>query len=127
MVATCPIDQCDYTGPSRSVEAHISGSSDENHKGELGRNWRQTIEASHREEETDREGPTEGASESTEAETETERSEGGLGVPPGVAIVLASVALGVVVVATSAGGGSATVEPGEEEVEETDEPAGSGW
>jgi len=40
----CPL--CgDYTGSRASVEAHISGSRDETHRGEVGRNYREEIEA----------------------------------------------------------------------------------
>jgi len=42
-MATCPL--CDYVGPSRSVEAHVSGSTDEAHRGEVGRNYRERIRA----------------------------------------------------------------------------------
>ena len=42
-MATCPL--CDYVGPWRSVEAHVSGSTDEAHRGEVGRNYRGRIKA----------------------------------------------------------------------------------
>lgn len=142
MVATCPMDGCDYEGAVRSVEAHISGKNDEAHEGKLGRNWRRTIEASHGDDDQphtvgdppaedtsddQQEAATEAASESTEAET----TKTGLGVPPGVAVVLATVALAVVVVATSAGGGAGGVEQADEDDEgDVEEPVtldGAGW
>jgi len=43
-MAECPF--CEYSGPSSSVEAHISGKSDEAHQGRVGRDWVGTVEAS---------------------------------------------------------------------------------
>lgn len=42
-MAKCPF--CEYTGASSSVEAHISGKSDETHKGKVGSNYRGLIDA----------------------------------------------------------------------------------
>jgi hypothetical protein len=120
------MDGCDYTGATRSVEAHISGSSDQAHSGQLGRNWRSTIEASHEEQQPEIE-PEEQAEVATEEATEApgaESSNGDLALPPGLALLLATVALGVVVVVASADTGSGGVEEGEEsEGEDDSEPA----
>lgn len=41
---TCPVDSgCDYSGPVRSVEAHISGSQQGDHQGEVGRDHREEL------------------------------------------------------------------------------------
>lgn len=45
MTADCPF--CEYEGATRQVEAHISGRSDENHRGRVGADWRATIANSH--------------------------------------------------------------------------------
>jgi len=42
-MATCPVCN-DYEGEPQSVEAHISGSTDVDHLGEQGSNWRSRIE-----------------------------------------------------------------------------------
>lgn len=42
-MARCPL--CDFTGPSGSVEAHISGCTDDDHRGEVGWNYRERINA----------------------------------------------------------------------------------
>jgi hypothetical protein len=39
----CPVDGCDFSGPVRSVEAHISGSTSGEHLGEVGRRYRQEL------------------------------------------------------------------------------------
>jgi len=39
----CPIDGCDFTGPLKSVEAHISGSASGGHEGETGRGFREKL------------------------------------------------------------------------------------
>lgn len=36
----CPVDGCGYVGEPSSVEAHISGSTDQGHRGKLGRDHR---------------------------------------------------------------------------------------
>ena len=41
--ASCPIDGCDYKGTPRSVEAHISASTTGQHKGEVGRTYRERL------------------------------------------------------------------------------------
>lgn len=43
-MAECPF--CEYEGSTRSVEAHISGSRDEEHSGRLGSNHRGMIQSS---------------------------------------------------------------------------------
>ena len=40
-MATCPL--CDYTGSWRSVEGHISGMTDDDHRGKVGQNYRERI------------------------------------------------------------------------------------
>jgi hypothetical protein len=114
------MDGCDYTGPTRSVEAHVSGSSDEAHSGQLGRNWRSTIEASHEEQQPAIE-PGERAEVATEEATEApgeESSNGDLALSPGLTLVVATVAFALVVVVASADAGSGEVEEIEEETED---------
>lgn len=41
----CPIAGCEYTGSPRSVESHISAKTDKNHKGEVGRQYRDQLRA----------------------------------------------------------------------------------
>lgn len=117
MVAKCPMDGCDYEGPARSVEAHVSGTSDDLHRGELGRNWRSVIEASHESDEQ----AAEASAEATETPSEGSNQEG-VGVPPGAAVLVATVLLGLMVVATSvegsAGGSDEQVEQPDEDGEE---------
>jgi hypothetical protein len=116
------MDGCDYTGATRSVEAHISGSSDEAHSGQLGRNWRSTIEGSHEEQRPAIE-PEEQAEVATEEATEApgaETSNGDLALPPGLTLVVATVALGILVVVASADTGSGAVEE-TEEIEDADD------
>lgn len=123
MAAKCPMDGCDYTGPTRSVEAHVSGSSDEAHSGQLGRNWRSTIEASHEEQRPAVE-PEERAEVATEEATEApgaESSSGDLALPPGLTLVVATVAFALVLVVASADAGSGEVE----EIEETEDGSDS--
>lgn len=43
MDAECTVDGCDYTGPLPSVEAHISASTTNGHKGMLGTNYRREL------------------------------------------------------------------------------------
>jgi hypothetical protein len=40
---SCPLGDCDYTGPVKSVEAHISGSTEDDHEGEVGRRHREGL------------------------------------------------------------------------------------
>lgn len=130
MVAQCPMDGCDYTGPTRSVEAHLSGSSDEAHQGQLGRNWRSTIEASHADDGDQDEQPAEATQEATEAPT-TETSEGGIADSPAVQVLGATVALALVVLVSPSIEETGPIEEdeqgAEEEVEETDDGTGVGW
>lgn len=41
--AECPVGDCDYAGPVKSVEAHISGATAGDHLGKLGRNFREEL------------------------------------------------------------------------------------
>lgn len=41
--ATCPVGDCDYTAPVKSVEAHISGSGSGEHAGRVGREFREQL------------------------------------------------------------------------------------
>lgn len=41
--ATCPIGGCGYAGQLRSVEAHISASRTGQHRGEVGRSYREQL------------------------------------------------------------------------------------
>lgn len=41
--AQCPIGDCDYAGPVKSVEAHISGSPAGEHAGRIGREFREQL------------------------------------------------------------------------------------
>jgi len=44
MATTCPVQGCGYEGSPSSVEAHISGSTDDRHEGQLGRDHRHALE-----------------------------------------------------------------------------------
>lgn len=119
-MATCPL--CDYTGPRRSVEAHVSGSTDEAHQGEVGRNYRERIrstvgdddpEAQEAEKATP---PTasEGSEDATpeaggDSTPEPREGSGGLALAVGTAIL--GLAL-VVSSSTSSGDGSSTSSDG---------------
>jgi hypothetical protein len=41
----CPVEDCGYTGPVESVEAHISRSVEGDHEGEVGRIYREDLTA----------------------------------------------------------------------------------
>lgn len=41
--AECPVGECGYTGPVKSVEAHLTGSASGDHAGKLGRNFREDL------------------------------------------------------------------------------------
>jgi len=41
----CPLEECDYSGSVREVEAHISGGTDANHSGHSGAEFREELVA----------------------------------------------------------------------------------
>lgn len=99
-MAKCPF--CEYESSSSSVEAHVSGCTDENHKGKLGSNYRGIIEAS----------VGEGA-------VDTDRGDESVAdLSPSLALVAATAVLAIIVLA----GSSAPGEPVEEPDEPVDEP-----
>lgn len=131
----CPLGDCTYTGPLRSVEAHISGNQDPDHKGEVGRTYRQDLREQLEAEDPARarvaageaEGSEEALVEPTEESTEdgeesevpeAASEEGGQGsVPPGWMLLFATVALLVIVLATSV----TSVEVSDGEADQEDE------
>lgn len=40
----CPVDGCDYSGEPNSVEAHISSSTDDDHSGKAGSEYRDELQ-----------------------------------------------------------------------------------
>ena len=102
-MAECPF--CEYKSSSSSVEAHVSGSTDDAHQGKLGSNYRAIIESS--------------VGEPSEPDTKAEDPEGDL--PPGLALTAATAVLAIIVIAGSSGSGGSVEEP-------VDEDGGSdGW
>ena len=102
-MAKCPF--CEYEGSSSSVEAHVSGCTDEDHEGKLGSNYRGIIEG------TVGEGTAEAAGGDDPVAD----------LPPSLALVAATAVLAIIVLA----GSSAPGEP----VEDDDQPdgLGEGW
>ena len=101
-MAECPF--CEYESSSSSVEAHVSGSTNDAHQGKLGSNYRGIIESS--------------VGESSESDAKAEDPAGDL--PPGLALAAATAVLAAIVIAGSSGSGGS--------VEEPDEPDdGTGW
>jgi hypothetical protein len=98
-MATCPL--CDYEGPSRSVEAHISGKADDAHAGRIGRQYRARI----------RETVGEGQPDLPAEEGPPDVGEGGLS--PTLSVVAATVVLAVAVVASADGEGEPELSPAE--------------
>lgn len=91
-MAECPF--CEYVGSSSSVEAHVSGKSDEPHKGKVGSNYRGIIRSTVGEVDADPDGPPGGSDEIASS------GEGEDGLGPGW-VLLGSTVLLVVLVAVS--------------------------
>ena len=105
-MAKCPF--CEYKSSSTSVEAHVSGSTDDAHQGKLGSNYRGIIESS--------------VGESSEPEAGSDDPADDL--PSGLALMAATAALAIIVIAGSTGPAESVGEP--EEIE--DQAAGvEGW
>lgn len=124
MTATCPVCR-EYEGGPRQVQAHISGCTDEAHRGSTGSNYREQVWAEHRL--GDSEG-SEGesreeqeADESGEIETETDGSgsETGDEGPPLIPIQL--LVIGAVVVTVIVVFSVVTVEPSNQRDDQLDE------
>jgi len=98
-MATCPL--CDYEGPSRSVEAHISGKADDAHAGRIGRQYRARI----------RETVGEGQPDLPAEEGPSDVGEEGLS--PTLSVVASTVVLAVVVVATASESSEPELSPAE--------------
>lgn len=101
-MADCPF--CEYESSSSSVEAHVSGSTDDAHQGKLGSNYRAIIGSS--------------VGESSEPDAKAEDPESDL--PPGLALAAATAILAIIVIAGPSGSGGSVEEP--EDVEES-----AGW
>jgi len=100
---------CDYTGPARSVEGHISSKTDELHSGALGRNYRSRIEA------TIGEGVVDDEQDGPGGESDARgAAEGGLS--PTLMVVASTVVLAVVVIASVDGEGEPELSPAEPEL-----------
>lgn len=110
MTVQCPF--CEYEGMVASVEGHISGKSDEAHRGKVGRDLREYLPQT-----------TEEATEETNQESYPKQSVEDL--EPGTALVAASVVLAVVVLVGAAGSGASTSTASEEI--ETDPVEPEGW
>lgn len=131
----CPLGDCGYTGPMRSVEAHISGNTDDDHRGEVGRLHRESLVSQVEDEQTGEETNTDeqGSSgspevvadggpeqvEETGEETSDEASDDGLSIDPGMALLAASALFLLIVVVSVWTGSEETTETGET-TEETD-------
>ena len=92
-MAECPF--CDYEDSSTSVEAHVSGSTDDAHQGKLGSNYRGIIDA------------TVGESSEPDARGDGQPAD----LPSGLALMAATAALAVIVIAGSTGSGGSVGEP----------------
>lgn len=125
----CPF--CDYRGSRRSIEAHISGKTDEAHKGKLGRQWRDSIAASVAEvgdEGADQEDPSSDTSEEASL-PDLDQPEGESDLPAGWALVAATVLFAVVVLflvsdvetGSTVNDGQSTVDGGQSTEEEDEE------
>jgi len=141
----CPITGCDYEGSPSSVEAHISGSTDDRHQGELGRDHRHALEPPIQGEETTGEvavdtgyadvaGDQQGKETSDAATSEEASQAGGLRVPaipvstPMLIGALVLVAVAVLYLNTSGGSssGTASTEDEDEDDEQTRRRESSG-
>ena len=91
-MAECPF--CDYEDSSTSVEAHVSGSTDDAHQGKLGSNYRGIIEA------------TVGESPEPDAGDDDQPAD----LPSGLALMAATAALASIVIAGSTGSGGSVEE-----------------
>jgi hypothetical protein len=99
MVVQCP--HCEYEGVVSSVEAHISGKSDEAHKGHVGQSFRNSL-------------PQVGEGDESAGVEDSESA----GLSPGSALLMASALLVVVVLVGSSSGVS------ESAVEQSEDPEG---
>jgi len=96
----CPFDGCDYTGSVDSVEGHISGSQSGDHRGEVGRHFREELvdraEESINSPSTDildlDESP-DGSSADDHPEGGEDASSDGPPIPPGKALVASTIGL----------------------------------
>lgn len=92
MAVQCP--WCDYSGMVGSVEAHISGSADEAHRGKVGHDLREYLPQT----------PDSGEENDSETSVPDLPEPGENDAPPGWALVVATVLFVVVMVAVSSGG-----------------------
>jgi len=92
-MAECPF--CEYESSSTSVEAHVSGSTDAAHQGKLGSNYRGIIDAT--------------VGESSEPDVGDDNQPADL--PSGLALMAATAALAIIVIAGSADSGGPVEEP----------------
>lgn len=126
----CPVESdCGYTGSVGSVEAHISGSQQGDHKGAVGRHHREELV-----DQAEDTGPTSlgdtgrGSSGSTGLDRKNDPDQNGSSIvadssfPPGRAVLFATVALVLVTVATT--GPTGSTGEGSEGSEETAETEG---
>lgn len=96
----CPVDGCDYSGSVGSVEAHISGSQSGDHRGKVGRHFRDELvdraEVTINPPATDAGGLGEspdGSSDDDHPEGGGDASSDGPPIPPGKALVASTLGL----------------------------------
>lgn len=71
----CPVDGCDYSGEANSVEAHISSSTDGEHSGKAGSEFRSDLQDGSTEEKEPDEPGADGPDETVTAEDLAETAE----------------------------------------------------
>jgi hypothetical protein len=96
MTVKCP--HCDYEGRVASVEAHISGKSDEVHRGHVGQTFRDSL-------------PQLGNDTEPEELEELEQPSSFGSVSPGLALIAATVLLAVVVITSTSPSAPESEEP----------------
>lgn len=101
----CPLSGCDYVGHPSSVEAHISGSKDEIHRGKVGNHFQIGPEDASEGPELDDEDL---AVLEADSLSEPERDENGEIVDPGRAMLIGTLALAVVVLLLAASSSSSS-------------------
>jgi len=143
----CPVGGCDYSGPVGSVEAHLSGSTEGEHSGSTGRDFREelveeaenTAEAGSTEGSETKDGGEESAVEPISDDGETAGEGSGSATPAAALPLLATggavsglgedglnwtliaVALGLVALLYLSRGGSSTDDAGTEQAVDDDQ------
>lgn len=113
MTVQCP--WCDYEGMVPSVEAHISGKADEVHRGKVGHDLRDHLP------QTDDSGEESNESTASAMVADLPESDEESNVPPGWALVAATVLFLVVVLAVSMDSDSGEEDPQADVIDEDEE------